>query len=60
MKKAFAAVIIAAALAASFAAGCRAAMLNAQPVGPSTDAQGRPGYVISYRYGPAWFNELYD
>ena len=56
MKKAIAAVIIAAAL--SFAAGCHVTMLAAQPVGPSTDAQGRPGYVISYRYGPAWFNEI--
>ena len=60
MKKAIAAVIIAAALAASFAAGCIVTMHAAQPVGPSTDAQGRPGYVISYRYGPIWFNELYD
>ena len=58
MKKAFAAVIIAAAL--SFAAGCHVTMLAAQPVGPSTDAQGRPGYVVSYRYGPLWFNEIYD
>ena len=32
MKKAFAAIIIAAALAASFAAGCRAAMLSARLV----------------------------
>ena len=58
MKKAIISVIIAAAL--SFAAGCHVTMLAAQPVGPSTDAQGRPGYVISYRYGPIWFNELYD
>lgn len=58
MKKAIASVIIAAAL--SFAAGCHVTMLAAQPVGPSTDAQGRPGYVISYRYGPAWFNEIYE
>lgn len=55
MKKAFVSVIIAAALAASFAAGARAAMLNAQPVGPSGF-----GYVISYRFGPLWFNEFYD
>lgn len=52
MKKAIISVIIAAALAASFAAGARAAMLNAQPVGPSGS-----GYVISYRFGPLWFNE---
>lgn len=58
MKKLFVSVIIAAVL--SFAAGCHVTMLAAQPVGPSTDAQGRPGYVISYRYGPIWFNELYD
>lgn len=54
MKKAFASIIISAALAASFAAGARAAMLNAQPVGPSSS-----GYIISYRFGPLWFNELY-
>lgn len=60
MKKAFAAVIITAAMAASFAAGCIVTMHAAQPVGPSTYAQGRSGYVISYRYGPIWFNELYD
>ena len=54
MKKAFAAIIIAAALAASFSAGARAAMLNAHPVGPSGS-----GYIISYRFGPLWFNELY-
>ena len=58
MKKLFVSVIIAAAL--SFAAGCHVTMHAAQPVGPSTDAQGRTGYVISYRYGPIWFNELYD
>lgn len=58
MKKIFVSVIIAAAL--SFAAGCVVTMHAAQPVGPSTDAQGRPGYVISYRYGPAWFNEIYE
>ena len=55
MKKFILAVIITAALAASFAAGCRAAMLNAQPVGPSGS-----GYIISYRFGPLWFNEIYD
>lgn len=55
MKKAVFAVILAAALAASFAAGAHAAMLNAQPVGPSGS-----GYVISYRFGPIWFNELYS
>lgn len=59
MKKAIAAAIIAAALAVSFAAGCYVTMLAAQPVGHATDAQGRPGYVISYRYGPLWFNEIY-
>ena len=47
MKKAIISVII--------AAGARAAMLNAQPVGQSGS-----GYVISYRFGPIWFNELYD
>ncbi len=60
MKKAIFAAIIAAALAVSFAAGCRVTMLTAQPIGHATDAQGRPGYVVSYRYGPAWFNEIYE
>lgn len=55
MKKAIISAIIAAALAASFAAGARAAMLNAQPVGPCGS-----GYIISYRFGPLWFNEIYD
>ena len=55
MKKAIVSVLIAAAMAASFAAGARAAMLSAQPVGPSGS-----DYVISYRFGPIWFNELYD
>lgn len=54
MKKAIISAIIAAALAASFSAGARAAMLNAHPVGPSGS-----GYLISYRFGPLWFNELY-
>lgn len=60
MRKIIAFALIAAALAASFAAGCHVTMLAAQPVGPAADAQGRPGYVISYRYGPIWFNEIYD
>ena len=58
MKKAFAAVIIAAALAASFAAGCRAAMLSACLVSTSNSARLHPSYVISYRFGPLWFNEI--
>lgn len=52
--------IITAALAASFAVGCITTMHAAQPVGQATDSQGRPGYVISYRYGPIWFNEIYE
>ncbi len=60
MKKAIFAAIIAAALAVSFAAGCRVTMLAAQPIGPAADTQGRPGYVISYRYGRVWFNEIYN
>ena len=55
MKKIIASAIITAALAASFAAGAHAAILNAQPVGPSGS-----GYVLSYRFGPIWFNELYS
>lgn len=60
MKKAFAAVILTAALAASFAAGCRATMLSARLVSTSDSARLRPSYVISYRFGPLWFNEIYD
>ena len=60
MKKAFAAVIIAAALAASFAAGCRVTMLNARLVSASDSARLHPSYVISYRFGPLWFNEIYE
>lgn len=60
MKKFILAIILTAALAVSFSAGCIATMHAAQPVGPATDAQGRPGYVISYRFGPLWFNEIYD
>lgn len=60
MKKALAAVIIAAAMAASFAAGCRATMLSARLVSASNSSRLHPSYVISYRFGPLWFNEIYD
>ena len=60
MKKAIASVIISAALAASFAAGCRATMLSARLVSTSDSARMHPSYVISYRFGPLWFNELYE
>lgn len=60
MKKAIASVIIAAALAVSFSAGCRATMLSARLVSASDSARLHPSYVISYRFGPLWFNELYD
>ena len=60
MKKIIASVIIAAALAVSFAAGCRATMLSARLVSASNSARLHPSYVISYRFGPLWFNELYD
>lgn len=60
MKKAIAAVIIASALAASFAAGCLATMLNARLVSTSDSARLHPSYIISYRFGPLWFNEIYD
>lgn len=52
MKKAFAAIII--------AAGCRAAMLSARLVSASDSARLHPSYVISYRFGPLWFNEIYE
>lgn len=60
MKKALAVIIIAAALAASFATGCRATMLSARLVSTSDSARLHPSYVISYRFGPLWFNEIYD
>lgn len=60
MKKAFAAVIITAALAAFFASGCRATMLSARLVSTSNSARLHPSYVISYRFGPLWFNEIYE
>ena len=60
MKKFFVSLILAAALAASFAAGCRATMLGARLVSTSNSARLHPSYIISYRYGPAWFNEIYD
>ena len=59
MKKIVLAVIITAALAASFAAGCRATMLSAHLVATSDSVRLHPSYVISYRFGPLWFNELY-
>lgn len=60
MKKFILAIILAAALAASFAAGCRATMLNARLVATSDSARLHPSYIISYRFGPLWFNEIYD
>ena len=60
MKKFILSAIIAAALAASFAAGCRVTMLNARLVSTSNSARLHPSYVISYRFGPLWFNELYE
>ena len=60
MKKFILSAIIAAALAASFAAGCRATMLSARLVSASNSARLHPSYVISYRFGPLWFNELYE
>lgn len=52
-----AAMLILAALA--FCAGCRVTMLCAVPVGEEYTLSNETGYVISYRYGSLWFNELY-
>ena len=60
MKKLILAVILTAALAASFAAGCRATMLSARMVSTSDSARLHPSYIISYRFGPLWLNEIYD
>lgn len=60
MKKFFVSLILATALAASFAAGCRATMLSARLVSASDSARLHPSYIISYRFGPLWFNEFYD
>lgn len=59
-EKAIAAALIAAALEVSFAAGCRVTMLSARLVSSSNSSRLHPAYIISYRYGPLWFNELYD
>lgn len=60
MKKLLVSIILAAALAASFVAGCRATMLSARLVSTSNSARLHPSYIISYRFGPLWFNEFYD
>lgn len=60
MKKAIVSVLIAAALAASFAAGCRATMLSARLVSTSDSHRLHPSYIISYRFGQLWFNDIYD
>lgn len=60
MKKAIVSVLIAAALAASFAAGCRATMLSARLVSTSDSPRLHPSYIISYRFGQLWFNDIYD
>lgn len=60
MKKFILPIILAAALVASFSAGCITTMHAAQPIGSGTDTQGRTCFVISYRYGPARFNEIYN
>lgn len=60
MKKFILAIILTAALAASFAAGCRATMLSARLVSTSNSDRLHPSYIISYRFGPLWFNEFYD
>lgn len=57
MKKAIYLAIAALALLLAFLAGCVVTIRCAVPVGPT---QGTNGYIISYRYGDYWLNELYE
>lgn len=49
--------IAALALLLAFLAGCAVTIRCAVPVGA---AQNTNGYIISYRYGGYWLNELYE
>ena len=57
MKKAIYLTIAALALLLAFLAGCAVTIRCAVPVGA---AQNTNGYIISYRYGGYWLNELYE
>ena len=57
MKKALYLTIVALALLLAFLTGCVVTIRCAVPVGPT---QGTNGYIISYRYGDYWLNELYE
>lgn len=57
MKKAIYLTIAALALLLAFLVGCAVTIRCAVPVGP---AQNTNGYIISYRYGDYWLNELYE
>ena len=57
MKIAFCLSIAALTLLLAFLAGCAVTINCAVPVGP---AQNTNGYIISYRYGGYWLNELYE
>ena len=56
MKEAIYLTLAALALLLAFHAGCAVTIRCAVPVGPSQDTN---GYIISYRYGDYWLNELY-
>lgn len=57
MKKAIYLTIAALALLLAFLAGCAVTIRCAVPVGA---VQNTNGYIISYRYGGYWLNELYE
>lgn len=56
MKEAIYLTLTALALLLAFHAGCAVTIRCAVSVGPSQDTN---GYIISYRYGDYWLNELY-
>lgn len=56
MKKAICITLSVLALLLAFHAGCAVTIRCAVPVGATQDTN---GYIISYRYGDYWLNELY-
>ena len=57
MKKAIYLAIAALALLLAFLAGCAVTIRCAVPVGTEL---GTNNYIVSYRYGDYWINELYE
>ena len=57
MKRAIYLAVTVLALLLAFHAGCAVTIRCAVPVGAAQDTS---GYIISYRYGDYWLNELYE